>query len=106
MAARNPRVNAAKMADHVGQMVTLVGKVTSVNGGEATLEASDKGVVHVKSLDGSAQYNTAFVQIIGRVSDPTNLEVMNVAEFGEDFDMDNYDKLVNLWHNPALSALF
>jgi hypothetical protein len=49
----NPRVNAAMLAQFVGQNVTLVGKVVSIDGMNSTISAACGGTVNVVGSEGA-----------------------------------------------------
>ncbi|ETW10175.1 hypothetical protein H310_00545 [Aphanomyces invadans] len=99
-----PRVNKAILAQFVGHTVSLVGSIESWTGSQAVLKTSDNGFVTVHPQPG-ADYSSKYVEVIGSVQPDGSLKEFKCTSFGDDFDLKNYDKLVQLIHGKY-STLF
>jgi len=91
-----PRVNKATISNYVDCTVRLVGTVKEVNRNEriATLETSDKQTVTVRMQ--SIEYPSKVVEIVGTVNRDNSVTEIYAYAFGDNFDFDNYDQLINL----------
>jgi len=89
-----PRVDAADIRQYQGQVVRIVGKVEQGNHPVAVLACGpDTSMrVHVKMAPGN-QYNTAYVEVMGRVNHDGMEEIMSY-DLGDCFDMGNYQQLL------------
>ncbi|RLN88477.1 hypothetical protein BBJ28_00011989 [Nothophytophthora sp. Chile5] len=94
-AATAPRVNKKTMGAYVGRTVALVGAVESHTPTAAVLRTSDGEIVNVKPQPGS-NYGSKVVEVIGRVVDTETIQEFKATPFGDDFDLENYDQLVQL----------
>jgi len=90
-----PRVNHAMLKSLVGQTVRVVGRVIETNDGIVVLQAADNGNVTIQSNYGGA-YTTQFAEVVGRVNDDLSLQEMQSVNFGNDFDMSIYAKMLEL----------
>lgn len=93
-----PRVNQKMLANHLGRTVRLVGRVTNVGNGVVDLQASDNGAVRIllsQSSGNDLQVGTV-VEIIGKVADAQSVEEYNSTIFNPEFNMQNYDQMINL----------
>ncbi|KAF9109515.1 hypothetical protein BGX27_007544 [Mortierella sp. AM989] len=79
-----PRVNSAMLSGQVGQTVRFVGKIIEQNGSRAIMTASDKGQVEIH-MDGSSQYGTEFIEVIGTVNGDNSISEMTSTNFGNNF---------------------
>ncbi|CAO3657877.1 unnamed protein product [Umbelopsis vinacea] len=79
-----PRVNSATIKDHVGHVVRVTGKVISLNGETALLEATDNGQIEV-ALNGQSQWGTKYVEIIGQVTSENGLKEYTFTNLGDSF---------------------
>jgi len=96
VAVVTPRVNKASLGNFIGHTVRLVGKVSSISKPErvAMLETSDKQQVKVRML--SNEYPAAYIEIVGTVNGDLSITETYAYVFGDNFDFDNYDKLITL----------
>ncbi|RLN32428.1 hypothetical protein BBJ28_00002281 [Nothophytophthora sp. Chile5] len=94
-AATAPRVNKKTMGAYVGRTVALVGAVESHTPTAVVLRTSDGEIVNVKPQPGS-NYGSKMVEVIGRVVDTETIQEFKATLFGDDFDLENYDQLVQL----------
>lgn len=95
-----PRVNKGYMTLYSGQPVRLVAKVLSVQGSTAEVQASDGGKVRVE-VDGKEAIEYApgaVVELMGHVKGDGLLEQYKWTPFSENFDMENFEQLVQLQH--------
>ncbi|KAK7681367.1 hypothetical protein QCA50_015458 [Cerrena zonata] len=103
----SPRVNSARLADHVGRHVRLAGKVLKVAGDAAIVEASDGGNVEVKILGSqAATIKDQYVEIVGQVTEPGVVKMLNCINLGDKLDMAIVDFVVEKWHSPQFSSMF
>ncbi|ORY70602.1 replication factor A protein 3 [Leucosporidium creatinivorum] len=92
-----PRVNSARLQDHIGKTVRLIGKVISLEGESALLETSDSGQVTVK-LSRTSNFADVYVEVIGRVSEDLSITELASINMGDKIDMDLVEKTVELTH--------
>ncbi|DAZ95004.1 TPA: hypothetical protein N0F65_003630, partial [Lagenidium giganteum] len=90
-----PRVNKKTMGSYVGRTVALVGAVESHMPTAVVLRTSDGGHVNVKPAPGS-DYGSKVVEVIGRVLDSETIQEFKATLFGENFDLESYDQLLQL----------
>ncbi|GAB9463705.1 hypothetical protein Gpo141_00001154 [Globisporangium polare] len=90
-----PRVNKKTLSAYIGRTVALVGSVESHMPTAVVLRASDGGIVNVNPAPGS-DYSSKVVEVIGRVVDSETIQEFKATLFGEDFDLETYDQLVQL----------
>ncbi|KAI9011580.1 replication factor A protein 3 [Hyaloraphidium curvatum] len=93
-----PRINSSLMNDHRGRTVRLVGRrLPHPSQDMLLLEASDRGQVEVRINQHEHYCNTQYVEVVGQVeSNGKGILAYAVTEFGDNFDLVTYDKLVNL----------
>eukprot|EP01104_Vermistella_antarctica_P006039 TRINITY_DN16779_c0_g1_i1.p2 TRINITY_DN16779_c0_g1~~TRINITY_DN16779_c0_g1_i1.p2 ORF type:complete len:109 (-),score=23.89 TRINITY_DN16779_c0_g1_i1:249-575(-) len=93
-----PRINGTMLPNYVGARVRFVGSVTSTNPPMWTVNASDNVAVSVRSNTGADAPST-YIEVIGTVSNNGGqfvIESESVTAFGDNFDLNNYNDLVNL----------
>jgi replication factor A3 len=100
-----PRVNSRLVGNFKGQSVRLVGKRVATNTTSVTLEASDHQQVIVQTANPAQYQMHAYAEVTGKVNDDGSLTELNMCNFGDDFDLDSYDKVVELSHGK-FSSLF
>ncbi|CCI50544.1 hypothetical protein ABG067_006372 [Albugo candida] len=61
------------------------------------LRSSDGMIVNVQPKPGS-DYGSKYVEVIGRVLENGTIEEFKVTLFGEKFDMETYNQMVELAH--------
>jgi hypothetical protein len=89
-----PRVDAADLHQYQGQVVRVVGKVEQGNHPVAVLGCGQDGSVRVQvKMAPGNQYNSAFVEVMGRVNYDGMEEIMSY-DLGDTFDMGNYQQLL------------
>mmetsp|Transcript_3747 Transcript_3747/g.6256 ORF Transcript_3747/g.6256 Transcript_3747/m.6256 type:complete len:113 (+) Transcript_3747:56-394(+) len=105
------RINSSmlKTTPQAGQVVSLVGKVIDFDGVDtATIEAADGGRVTVDQVDpGSFPPPNAICEIMGSPTGETSIQFFICRDLGEDFDLGNYNKLIqNVMKNPKYADIF
>ncbi|KAL6052518.1 hypothetical protein QOT17_018507 [Balamuthia mandrillaris] len=92
-----PRVNKTFLNRYVGSAVRLVGVVKNKSPGKLIMGTSDGGevMVHLKS---DATHTSTTVEVLGTVNKDLTLTEISSTSFGEDFDLNNYNQLVNFAH--------
>merc|ERR1711871_976490 len=90
-----PRVNSQLIGQYAstGRVVRLIGKVKSVQGATAQLEAPDGGAVMVRRRH-QQPYQSSFVEVMGNVNDDRSIDEQAFTECGENFDLKVYNDLV------------
>jgi|EP00624_Nannochloropsis_granulata_P005760 hypothetical protein len=89
-----PRIDAADIRQYQGQVVRIVGKVEQGNHPVAVLGCGPDGSVRVQvKMAPGNQYNSAYVEVMGRVNHDGMEEIMSY-DLGDAFDMDNYQQLL------------
>eukprot|EP00743_Colponemidia_sp_Colp-15_P008774 GILK01009570.1.p1 GENE.GILK01009570.1~~GILK01009570.1.p1 ORF type:complete len:116 (-),score=8.04 GILK01009570.1:105-419(-) len=92
------RVNRNSLREYVGKNVRFVGKVVRCSYPVAILDAPDGGQVQVQMSDG-ASYGSTFVEVIGEVNQDLSIREFTFNNFGDDFDLANYNEMVALASN-------
>ncbi|OBZ88362.1 Replication factor A protein 3 [Choanephora cucurbitarum] len=98
-----PRINSALREKYVGRVVRLVGKLHSLSGNTAVLDASDHGQVMVK-LNGESQWGTDYVEVIGQIESDYTLREFKTSNLGNSFDLDMANKVVE--YSQKLPSMF
>ncbi|KAJ2960757.1 hypothetical protein NQZ79_g3899 [Umbelopsis isabellina] len=88
-----PRVNSATINNHIGHAVRVTGKVISLSGESAILEATDNGQIQVQ-LNGQSQWGTQYVEVIGQVLAENTLKEFTSTNLGDSFDLTLANKVV------------
>ncbi len=101
---RTPRINGAmlKGGQYQGKQIAIVGKYlgSDKNNNKISFEASDGRAFNV-DIDVSQPftgYNTKYIEIRGIVQNDGTLLQQAYQEFGNEFSMKTWDKLVILTH--------
>ncbi|THV06855.1 replication factor A protein 3 [Dendrothele bispora CBS 962.96] len=96
----SPRVNSSLMPKFVGQHVRLACKVLSTTDTTAKVLCSDGGEVVVKFTGGDSGISATYVEIIGKVVDPSTIQKACCINLGPELDMQLVDKTIQLIHEP------
>jgi len=100
-----PKINSGLIQQFVGRTVSVVGKVTSPLGQQtAQIESSDGGMITVNT-NGEESYGSEYVEIIGQVNDDASIQQFKFTDFGSDFDLGMYNKVVQM-SNGKFNHLF
>ncbi|GAA5986148.1 hypothetical protein JCM11641_004726 [Rhodosporidiobolus odoratus] len=93
-----PRVNASRLASYPeGKIVRLIGKVISLDGDAAIVEASDGGQITVK-LGSMSDVSATFIEVVGKITGNNSMSELSSLNLGESIDMVAVDKVVELTH--------
>ncbi|KAF8183111.1 replication factor A protein 3 [Pholiota molesta] len=96
-----PRVNSARLVDFVNKDVRLPCKVLKLDGDRITAEASDGGQVTVTvKAPGNADVSDTYIEVIGRVTNPTTVQMHVCISMGSDLDMKLVNDTIELIHDP------
>ncbi|KAL6300385.1 replication factor A protein 3 [Sparassis latifolia] len=101
----SPRVNSARLADHIKQTVRLTCKTLKFKGDTAIVQASDGGEVEIKLLR-EANMTKQYVEVIGQVVDASTIRMMSCINLGDELDMNLVNDVVEVWHDPKFSRMF
>ncbi|GAN10308.1 replication factor A protein 3 [Mucor ambiguus] len=88
-----PRINSSLREKFVGQTVRVTGKLVSLSGNTAVLESTDHGQILVH-LNGESQWGTDYIEVIGQVEPDFTLKEFKTTNFGNDFDLELANKVV------------
>jgi Replication factor A protein 3 len=94
---QQPRVNGQSMSQFLGRNVILIGEVLSSHAGQnqAIIKAPD-GVSVTAYLPPGEVCGEQFVQLVGKVEQGNVLSVVRVMPIQGDFNLDMYNKAVEL----------
>ncbi|CAG8498786.1 10180_t:CDS:2 [Paraglomus occultum] len=90
-----PRVNFGLLNRYKGRKVRLVGRVIQEAGHTVVVEACDKGQVSVRLRQPSNL--TTYVEFVGRVNTDLSINEFVFTNFGDTFDLDLHNKVVEYW---------
>jgi hypothetical protein len=104
-----PRLNASMLHSRqfVGKIVSLVGCVESFDGTNIQLKCADNAMISVHS--GDAGFNLppgTFVEVVGFVNEDNTVTLFVTRELTNDFDLDIYNKMLSVQHNPKFVQFF
>ncbi|KAG9303950.1 hypothetical protein G9A89_005860 [Geosiphon pyriformis] len=100
-----PRLSAAQLSTNRGQLVTIVGRIVESTSGKAILQAHDKGIVNIKTIQ-DQNFQQGFVEVVGRVMDDLTVEELNSINLGDNFDIDLYADVIEISKKyPSLMGL-
>eukprot|EP00616_Rhizochromulina_sp_CCMP1243_P002870 CAMPEP_0118987220 /NCGR_PEP_ID=MMETSP1173-20130426/43738_1 /TAXON_ID=1034831 /ORGANISM="Rhizochromulina marina cf, Strain CCMP1243" /LENGTH=111 /DNA_ID=CAMNT_0006938053 /DNA_START=20 /DNA_END=355 /DNA_ORIENTATION=+ len=101
-----PRINAGMLSLFAGNRVCVVGKVVNQEGSQAQIQCSDNGTVTVSMTPGQ-HYRSQFVEVVGIASADGSTQVREErsCELGDNFDLSNYEQLVQ-FANGKFKPLF
>eukprot|EP00297_Palpitomonas_bilix_P015543 CAMPEP_0113866742 /NCGR_PEP_ID=MMETSP0780_2-20120614/36_1 /TAXON_ID=652834 /ORGANISM="Palpitomonas bilix" /LENGTH=106 /DNA_ID=CAMNT_0000851615 /DNA_START=95 /DNA_END=415 /DNA_ORIENTATION=- /assembly_acc=CAM_ASM_000599 len=80
----------------VGQQVTFVGRVASVNEGSAVFEDANKETLKVWAGLGTNYTAGTVFEVVGAVMEDRSIKESRCISFGEDFDLENYGSTLKL----------
>eukprot|EP00953_Heterococcus_sp_UTEX-ZZ885_P021643 12068-Heterococcus_DN1.PRE.1 len=102
------RVNGQLLSTHLDQNIILVAKVLEAGPETSMMQASDGAPVQVKTAQDNT-YGSPFVEVVGHVHKDENgriyIEEFISRDLCENFNLDNYNELVELANGPY-AALF
>jgi Replication factor A protein 3 len=77
-----PRVGFPQLKNLIGQRVTFVGRIETMEGGVVQMAAPDGSRVSVQA---SSPYDTQYAEVIGTVLDPSTIREETHVNFGDNF---------------------
>ena len=93
-----PRVNGQMLPGFVGRRVRVVGHVTEVHPDRMQMTLTDSKVITV-ALDPQTQVPVGtIVEVVGVATGGETIQEHNVTNFGETFNLENYEQLVKFTH--------
>eukprot|EP01102_Stenamoeba_stenopodia_P003505 TRINITY_DN13576_c0_g1_i1.p2 TRINITY_DN13576_c0_g1~~TRINITY_DN13576_c0_g1_i1.p2 ORF type:complete len:104 (-),score=16.34 TRINITY_DN13576_c0_g1_i1:11-322(-) len=98
------RVNYSLLPQHIGTLVTIVGKVINRVPNGVILETSDQAQVTIHT--NMANNYDVFVEVVGTVNPDLSIREQSFTNFGANFDLANYDEVIKLQQNPVVRELF
>ena len=90
-----PRVSSSNISRYINQKVLLVGEVLSQGGDTASIRTCDNNEISVHLPPGE-QFERRYVQVIGKVESSRSVDVIHILSSSDTFDMDNYNKALEL----------
>ncbi|KAF6231473.1 hypothetical protein HO173_010225 [Letharia columbiana] len=91
-----PRVNAKYLDSFTNQTVRILGKVVSLRGETATIDAN--GTINVQlNRDAHLQLNNA-VEVVGKVQQDLSVKVFQATDFGSNIDFNAVEAVVDATH--------
>ncbi|EDR08063.1 uncharacterized protein LACBIDRAFT_297715 [Laccaria bicolor S238N-H82] len=96
--ALSVRVNSARMPKFLNKHVRLPCKVLKLSGDSATVQASDGGEVNVHLLP-NEHITETYVEIIGKVVEPTMIQMLACINLGPDLDLKLVNDTIELIHD-------
>ncbi|KAI7872795.1 hypothetical protein BDF14DRAFT_1716545 [Spinellus fusiger] len=79
-----PRINSSLREKYIDKTVRLTGKLLTFSGDTALVEATDGGQVLVK-LNKQSSWNTAYIEIIGRIEKDFSIFEYKSTPLGDQF---------------------
>ncbi|PNS17625.1 hypothetical protein CAC42_3020 [Sphaceloma murrayae] len=96
MAQATPRITAPYLEQFQHQTVRIVGKVTSLRGEQATIDAGGS-INLLLNRDAHLAMNNA-VEVIGKVDKDLSVRVLVSTDFGSNIDYSIFDAVVDATH--------
>mmetsp|Transcript_16014 Transcript_16014/g.24029 ORF Transcript_16014/g.24029 Transcript_16014/m.24029 type:complete len:119 (+) Transcript_16014:59-415(+) len=97
------RVNAASLSSVAeGSIVAVVGTLKD----GMVIEASDGGSIRIIETDTITMPSSGIVEILGSVENSSAVKPIRVTSFGDNFDLKNYEGLLTVMKDPAVSHLY
>ncbi|KAI4196539.1 MAG: hypothetical protein LQ348_002285 [Seirophora lacunosa] len=99
-AEATPRINARYLETFTNSTVRILGRVTSLRGESATVDANGSIQVHLNRVsypDAHLTLNNA-VEIIGKVQPDLSVKVFQAMDFGSNIDFNAVEAVVDATH--------
>ncbi|TGZ84700.1 replication factor A protein 3 [Ascodesmis nigricans] len=96
MSEITPRINAPLLAQFVGHTVRIVGRVTGIQGDNATIDAQGNISLHL-TRDDHLVYNNG-VELIGKINPDMSVKVLTSWDLGPDVDYKVSEAVVDVTH--------
>ncbi|EAU89561.1 hypothetical protein CC1G_02450 [Coprinopsis cinerea okayama7 len=95
-----PRVNSALLSNFQGRTIRLACKLVKFNdNGSLTVSAADGGQVVVQLVGEHEPISDTYLEIVGKVMDPTTIQMRGCIGLGADLDMKLVNDTINLIHD-------
>ncbi|MCJ1342642.1 hypothetical protein MMC31_000829 [Peltigera leucophlebia] len=91
-----PRIHAPYLQAFTNQTVRILGKVVSLRGETATIEANGSITIHL-NRDSHLTINNA-VEVVGKVQPDLSIKVFQATNFGDNIDFTAVTALVEATH--------
>ncbi|CAF9904092.1 MAG: hypothetical protein HETSPECPRED_003355 [Heterodermia speciosa] len=91
-----PRINAQYLENFMNQTVRILGKVVSLHGETATIDANGGITIHL-NRDSHLALNNA-VEVVGKVQQDLSIRVFQATDFGTGIDFKAVDAVVDATH--------
>ncbi|KAL9638445.1 MAG: hypothetical protein Q9204_001503 [Flavoplaca sp. TL-2023a] len=91
-----PRINARYLESFTNTTVRILGRVTSLRGENATIDANGSVQLHL-NRDAHLTLNNA-VEIIGKVQPDLSIKVFQAMDFGSNIDFNAVEAVVDATH--------
>ncbi|KAL8998289.1 MAG: hypothetical protein Q9169_002603 [Polycauliona sp. 2 TL-2023] len=91
-----PRINARYLESFTNSTVRILGKVTSLRGESATIDANGSVQLHL-NRDAHLTLNSA-VEVIGKVQPDLSVKVFQASDFGSNIDFNAVEAVVDATH--------
>ncbi|KAL8786165.1 MAG: hypothetical protein Q9213_002935 [Squamulea squamosa] len=95
-AEATPRINCRYLESFTNSTVRVLGRVTSLRGDSATIDANGSVQVHL-NRDAHLTLNNA-VEIIGKVQPDLSIKVFQAMDFGSNIDYNAVEAVVDATH--------
>ncbi|KAI8893768.1 hypothetical protein BC833DRAFT_607296 [Globomyces pollinis-pini] len=92
---KTPRVNSTTIQNHIGNIITLVGTIISIQSPYAVLVTPDHGQTRILLADDS-KCQLGVVQVLGKVEPDLSVVELDSVVYPNDFDTGNYDTMVSM----------
>ncbi|KKO98650.1 hypothetical protein THAR02_09235 [Trichoderma harzianum] len=92
----SPRITASYLDNFVGDVVTIVGKVTQLRGDQATIDAD--GVVTILLNREAHLVHGNAAQVIGKVNPDLSIKALSTRDVGPGVDMTLCSAVAELTH--------
>lgn len=99
-----PRVNFEMMQRFIGRTVLLACSVSQIENGRLQAQTSDGAKVTI--IAGSSPYEGQFIEVLGKVVDPSTLQELDHTNLGENYSLELYNELVRVMHREPHSKMF
>ncbi|PPQ79715.1 hypothetical protein CVT25_003284 [Psilocybe cyanescens] len=93
------RVNSARLPQFTGKSVRLACKVLTLDANRMTVEASDGGQVTVVQIPPNTNISDPYVEVIGKATNPTTIQMYACVNLGQDLDMKLVNDTIELIHD-------
>ncbi|KCV71613.1 hypothetical protein H696_01031 [Fonticula alba] len=90
------RVGRSQLSKYVDRNVRFVGQVIRTNPGHTAVLAAPDGGEVIIILQSGTPVDSKFIEVIGTVQPDQSIRELSITSFGDDFDMDNFNSLLQI----------